>query len=53
MKDVKNLFLVIYTFLNKKKKFWLPYFLLSITIIIILFVFSSSDDAGIFLYEDQ
>ena len=53
MKDVKNLFLGIYTFLNKKKKFWLPYFMLSITIMIILFVFSSSDDTGIFIYGDQ
>ena len=53
MKDVKNLFLGIYTFLDEKKKFWLPYFILSITITIILFVFSSSDDTGIFLYGDQ
>jgi len=41
------------TFLDKKKKYWLPYFMLSITIMIILFVFSSSDDTGIFIYGDQ
>ena len=53
MKDVKNLLLGIYTFLNERKKFWLPHFMLTIIITIILFAFSSSDDTGIFLYGDQ
>ena len=53
MKDVKNLFLGIYNFLDERKKFWFPPFMLTITITIILFVFSSSDDTGIFLYGDQ
>ena len=52
MKDSKDLLGGICRYLLARKKFWLPHFILTLTITIVLFIYTNSDEIGNFLYGD-